>query len=56
MAAAIATRNLLTRMGCTIAAATKIVDNQGYDSLDKLKLLNDADIVKLCKVVRQPGG
>ena len=56
MAAAIAIRNLLTQMGCTIAAATEIADNQGYDSLDKLKLLNNADVVKLCKVIQQPGG
>ena len=56
MAAAIAIGNLLTQMGCTIAAATEITDNQGYDSLDELKLLNNADVIELCKVVQWPGG
>ena len=56
MAAAIAIRNLYVRMGFTQAAATEITDNQEYDSLNELRLLSDANVAKLCKVVRRPGG
>ena len=56
MAAANAVRNMYTRMGFSQAAATEICNEQGYDSLDELKLLSDSDVVELCKVVRRPGG
>ena len=56
MAAAIAICNLLTQMGFTQAAAAKIANNQGYDSLDEMKLLSNADVAELCKVVCCPGG
>ena len=37
-------------------AINAIIDEQGINSLDKFKLLDDKDVAKLCKVVRRPGG
>lgn len=56
MAALNAMRTMLQRIGLTPAAAQVIVDEQGLDSLDEIKLLTDDEIESLCKVVRRPGG
>ena len=56
MAAVHAMRTMLTRIGLSIAASQVIVEEQGMDTLDEIKLLTDDEIESLCKVVRRPGG
>jgi ribosomal protein S13 len=56
MAAVIAMRTMFNRIGFTVAAAQVIVDEQGMDTLDEIKLLTDDEIENLCKVIRRPGG
>ena len=56
MAAVNAMRTMLNRIGFTIAASQVIVDEQGLDSLDEIRLLTDDEIDSLCKVIRRPGG
>ena len=56
MAAQAAMRTMYARIGFTAAAAQVIVDEQGLDSLDEVKLLTDDEIESLCKVIRRPGG
>ena len=46
---------MLKRLRFTNDAAKAIV-NQGYDSLDELKLMTDPDVSNLCKIIRKPGG
>ena len=53
---AAAMRQVFTRLGFTQEAATSIVDVQGIDSLEELRILSDSDVENLCKVVRRPGG
>jgi hypothetical protein len=52
----IALRAALGWMGFSAAASTYIVDNQGMDTLDEFKVLNDLEVEDLCKVVCRPGG
>jgi hypothetical protein len=40
----------------TVAAAAAIFDDQGIDSLPKLRILTDLEVNNLCKVIRCPGG
>jgi ribosomal protein S13 len=56
MAAINAMRTMLQRIGLSAAASQVIVDEQGLDSLNEIKLLTDDEIESLCKVVRRPGG
>ncbi|KAI2513196.1 hypothetical protein MHU86_1234 [Fragilaria crotonensis] len=49
-------RATMTRIGFTEAAAQAIVEDQGIDSLDEIKLLTDEEIESLCRVLRKPGG
>lgn len=51
-----AMRTMFERLGFTANAATLIVDTQGIDSLDELRLLKDSEVEGLCKVLRRPGG
>ena len=44
------------RLGFSAQAATYIMGDQGIDSLDELKVLDDKEVDALCKVVRKPGG
>jgi hypothetical protein len=56
MAALAAMRTMFNRLGFTVAASQVIVDEQGLDTLDEIKLLTDDEIENLCKVLRRPGG
>jgi hypothetical protein len=56
MAQVNALRQAYVRLGFTNAAAQCITADQGIDSLEELRVLRDADISNLCKVVRRPGG
>lgn len=56
MTDAAAMRTAMQRLGCTLAAAQAIVNDQGIDSLVELKVLKDNDVATLCKVIRRPGG
>ena len=56
MAALNAMRTMLQRIGLSAAASQVIVDEQGLDSLNEIRLLTDDEIESLCKVVRRPGG
>ncbi|KAI2510528.1 Reverse transcriptase (RNA-dependent DNA polymerase) [Fragilaria crotonensis] len=49
-------RATLTRIGFSEAAAQAIVEDQGIDSLDEIKLMTDIEIESLCNIVRRPGG
>ena len=49
-------RQMFVRMGCSNAASTDIVDEQGIDSLAELRFMDDSDISNLCRTVRRPGG
>ena len=37
-------------------AAQALVEEQGMDNLDEIRLLTDDEIESLCKVIRRPGG
>jgi hypothetical protein len=56
MVAVNAMRTMFNRIGFTIAASQIIIDKQGLDSLDEIRLLTDDEIENLCKTVRCPGG
>ncbi len=56
MAALNAMRTMFVRFGFTNATVQVIVNEQGIDVLEEIKLLTDDDIKNLCKVKRQPGG
>lgn len=49
-------RAAMVRIGFTIDAAQALVEEQGMDSLDEIKLLSDDEIESLCKVIHRPGG
>jgi hypothetical protein len=56
MAEAVAMRAAFLRLGFSADAANALTDNQGIDSVDTLKFLEDHDVENLCKVIRRPGG
>ena len=56
MAAVNAMRTMFHRIGFTLTASQVIVDNQGMDSLEEIRLLSDDEIENLCNVIRRPGG
>ena len=45
----------LQRLGFSSQAATDIMGDQGIDSLEELKVLDDKEVESLCKVVRKLG-
>jgi len=45
----------LKRIGFSDAAAVDIIDSQGIDSLEELKVLEVKDVESLCKDVRKIG-
>ena len=45
----------LRRIGFSDAAAVDIIDSQGIDSLEELKVLEVKDVESLCKDVRKIG-
>jgi ribosomal protein S13 len=49
-------RAAMTCIGFTEAAAQALVEEQGIDSLEEVKLLTDDEIESLCRVIRRPGG
>ena len=49
-------RQVMTCIGFSDAAAQALVDDQGMDTLDEIKLLTDDEVESLCKVIRCPGG
>jgi hypothetical protein len=51
-----ATREVYVHCGFTVAAAAAIFDDQGIDSLPKLRILTDLEVENLCKVIRRLGG
>jgi hypothetical protein len=56
MAEAVAMRAAFLRLGFSADAANALTDNQGIDSVETLKYLDDHDVENLCKVIRRPGG
>lgn len=56
MAEAASIRTMLERMGFTPDAATLITGDQGIDSVDELRTLDDDKASNLCRVLRRPGG
>ena len=49
-------RAAMTRIGFSEVAAQALVEEQGMDTLEEIKLLTDDEIESLCKVIRRPGG
>ncbi|KAI2493979.1 hypothetical protein MHU86_20553 [Fragilaria crotonensis] len=49
-------RAVMTRIGFTEAAAQALVEEQGLDTLEEIRLLSDDEIESLIKVIRRPGG
>ena len=49
-------RTTMRRIRFTDAAAQAIVDDQGIDALEEVKLISDDEIESLGKVLRRPGG
>ena len=47
---------VLVRLGFSAQAATDIIGEQGIDTLEELRVLDDKEVESLCKVVRKPGG
>ena len=51
MAAVVALRTALVRLGFSIQAAAFITDDQGLNALSEFRLLKDDEVENLCKVV-----
>ena len=51
-----AIRQAFQRLGCTVAAATAIVDEQEINSIEELRFLMDTDVETLCQNIKRPGG
>ena len=49
-------RQAFIRLGCSQQAAQAVVDDQGIDSINELKILTDEEVENLCKAARRPGG
>jgi hypothetical protein len=49
-------RQSLVRLGFSMNAAHSIATDQGLNSLGKIGLLTDGEVVNLCKALRKPGG
>ena len=48
-------RQAFQRLGCTVAAATAIVDEQEINGIEELRFLMDADIETICRNIKRPG-
>ena len=46
----------LTRIGFSTQTATFLTDVQGFDSLNKFKVLTDDEVDRVGSVLRKPGG
>jgi hypothetical protein len=53
---AVAMRAAYVRLGFTQEAALLVTDDQGIIELEEIRLMTDAEVVNLCKVLRRPGG
>ena len=49
-------RGVMTRIGFSELAAQALVEEQGMDDLQEIKLLSDDELESLIKVIRRPGG
>ena len=49
-------RQAFQRLGCTVAVATAIVEEQEINSVEELRFLMDADVETLCRNIKRPGG
>ncbi|KAI2505609.1 hypothetical protein MHU86_8851 [Fragilaria crotonensis] len=49
-------RGVMTRIGFSEAAAQALVEEQGMNELEEIRLLSDDEVESLCKVIRRPGG
>jgi hypothetical protein len=49
-------RGVMTRIGFSVPAAQALVDEQGMNELEEIRLLTDDEVENLCKVIRRPGG
>jgi hypothetical protein len=49
-------RDMFRGLGVSDNACISMVDEQGIDDLDELRVLKDSEVTNLCKVVRRPGG
>ena len=49
-------RGLFQRMGFSAQAATYMTDVEEVNSLTETASMKDADVEKLCKTIRRPGG
>ena len=49
-------RSMLERVGFANAAASKVTQDQGIDSVAELRIMDDSTVTNLCKVLRRPGG
>ena len=56
MAAAVAIRDALQRMGFSANATLAVTNEQGIKDMDELGVLTDTEVENLCKVVRRPDG
>ena len=56
MAATVAIRAALQRLGFTNEAQTSIINTQDIDTIAELSILTDSEVESLCKVLRRPGG
>ena len=56
MAEAASIRTMLECMGFTPEAAQLVTGDQGIDSVDELRNLDDDKASNLCRVLRRPGG
>jgi len=56
MAANVTLRTCLQNLGFTQAAATYIVETQGFDTPEDYALLTDSEAMNICKITRRPGG
>ena len=56
MAATVAIRAALQRLGFTNEAQTSITNSQDIDTIAELSILTDSEAESLCKVLRRPGG
>ena len=55
MADPAAIRGALERIGFSQQARTYIVNNQGIDEIEELRILTNEEVESLCKNVRRPG-
>ena len=49
-------KDVYVGLGFTANAALKMVTQQGIDSLEELRELDDKEVENLCRVLRKPGG